>query len=306
MKKVGLALGGGSVRGITHIGIIKALRENEVYLPNIVAGTSAGSIIGALYAAQVPQDEMEALAEDFDWFHHVFNFGDTLKNFIEKKRGGLISNEKLGRVINEIIGGIQFSDLDIDLAITASDIESGRRVIFTSPKTAEKIDTSIIREYLPEKVQGKPGCDTIIITDCEDIGTAVRASCAVPGIFQPVEVKGMRLLDGGLLDQVPVDIVRAIGAKFAIGVSLMIPQKIKKIKNTGMVLSQIAGLMSLQQVRKSLDLADIGFQAEGVGERSLVDPKQSDLIDVGYKDMKHWICLYEQRKSLLNLFSKRA
>ena len=295
MKQVGLALGGGAARGLAHIGIIKALRTKLQYLPSIIAGTSVGSIIATLYAAGIPQTEMEAIAHDFDWFHHVFNFGDTLKNYFEKKRGGLVSNEKLGRSINELIDNRGFSDLPIDLAITASDIESGRRVIFTSPETASRMDRGIIEKFLPAYGPGKPGCETLIISNCRDIGLAVRASCAVPGVFLPVEIQGMRLLDGGLLDQVPVDIVRAMGARFAIGVSLSMPMAVHKITSTPSVLSALAGITSLQQVRKSLDLADIGFQITGIGERSLIDPKQFDLIDIGFKDMIHWIHEYEKQ-----------
>ena len=307
MKKVGLALGGGSVRGLAHIGILRALRIKQRYLPGIVAGTSAGSIIATLYAAGMPQSEMEAIARDFDWFRHILNLGDTLKNYFENKRGGLVSNEKLGRIINELIDNRRFSDLPIDLAVTASDIESGRRIIFTSPQTAEQMDREIIEGFLPAHAPGKPGCETVIISDCEDIGLAVRASCAVPGVFLPVEIQGMRLLDGGLLDQVPVDIVRSMGAQFAIGVSLSMPMAAHKITSTSSVLSTLGGIMSLQQVRKSLDLADIGFQVTGIAERSLIDPKQYDLIDIGFKDMMHWIHDYEKQHPLKKiLLQKRA
>lgn len=307
MKPVGLALGGGAARGLAHIGVLKALYRRQQYLPDIVAGTSAGSIIAALYAAGISQKEMEAIARDFDWFHHVFNFGDTLKNYFENKRGGLISNEKLGRIINELIGYRRFSDLSIDLAVTASDIESGKRIIFTSPEAASRIDRGIIDNFLPSSVPGKPGCETMIISDCDDIGLAVRASCAVPGVFLPVEIQGMRLLDGGLLDQVPVDIVRAMGAQFAIGVSLSMPMVAHKITSTATVLSSLAGIMSLQQVRKSLDLADIGFQVTGIGERSFIDPKQFDLIDIGFKDTTRWINDYEKKHPWRTfLFQKRA
>jgi NTE family protein len=307
MKQVGLALGGGAARGLAHIGVLRALRLKRRYLPSVVAGTSAGSIIASLYAAGMAQTEMEAITKEFDWFRHVFNFGDTLRNYFENKRGGLVSNEKLGRIINELIEGRQFSDLSIGLAVTASDIESGRRVIFTSPETADLIDREVIEQFLPAQAAGKPGCETLIISDCPDIGLAVRASCAVPGVFLPVEIQGMRLLDGGLLDQVPVDIVRAMGAGFVIGVSLSMPMVAHKITSTPAVLSSLAGIMSLQQVRKNLDHADIGFQVTGAGERSLIDPHQYDLIDIGFKDMIHWIHEYEKQHPLKKiLLQKRA
>ena len=304
MKRVGLALGGGAARGLAHIGVLRALKEEKRYQPVIVAGTSAGSIMAAMYACEIPQDTIETVGKEFDWFRHVLNIGDTLRNFFERKGKGLVSNEKLGRTLNELIGGKKFSDLSIDLAITASDLENGSRIIFTSEKVAHALKREVIEHYLPRETEGKPGCETLIVSDWDDIGMAVRASCAVPGIFQPVCINNMTLVDGGLLDQVPVDIVRAMGARFTIGVSLTKPFGQKKGSPGRALLPSLVGVMSLQQVRKSLELADIGFQISGIGDRSFVDPHQHDLIEIGYNDMKHWIKQYEQSRRGLRIFRK--
>ena len=162
----------------------------------------------------------------------------------------------------------------------------------------------MIEHYLPRETEGKPGCETLVVSDWDDIGMAVRASCAVPGIFQPVYIDNMTLVDGGLLDQIPVDIVQAMGARFTIGVSLTKPFGQKKGSPGGALLSSLIGVMSLQQVRKSLDLADIGFQITGIGDRSFIDPHQPDLIEIGYNDMKHWIKQYEQARRGFRIFRK--
>ena len=304
MKSIGLALGGGAARGLAHIGVLRALKEEKRYLPCMVAGTSVGSILAAMYACEVPQSVIEEAAKEFDWFRHVLNIGDTLRNFFEQRGKGLVSNEKLGRTLNELIGGKKFSDLSIDLAITASDLEKGKRIIFTSEKVAHALKREMIEHYLPRETEGKPGCETLVVSDWDDIGMAVRASCAVPGIFQPVYIDNMTLVDGGLLDQIPVDIVQAMGARFTIGVSLTKPFGQKKGSPGGALLSSLIGVMSLQQVRKSLDLADIGFQITGIGDRSFIDPHQPDLIEIGYNDMKHWIKQYEQARRGFRIFRK--
>jgi NTE family protein len=305
MSKIGVAFGGGGARGLAHVGVLRALHRRKEYLPKIVAGTSAGSIVAALYAGGLTQEEIENAARNFDWFHNVINFSDTVKNALEMKRGGLVSNEKLGRTIKDLIQGKSFKDLEIDLAVTATDIENRRRVIFTSPGVAERMNTSVLSRFLPERTESKPGCSTVVVSDYDDVGTAVRASCAVPGVFLPVEIGDMRLLDGGLIDQVPVDIIKAMGADFTIGISLSMTQMTHGISNMASVFSGMISLLGIYQLRKSLDLADIGFQVSGIDKRSTIDPKQFDLIDIGEKDMERWLDVLDRRPDLSSGFLKR-
>ena len=305
MKKIGVAFGGGGARGLAHVGVLRALNKRREYLPSIVAGTSAGSIVAALYAAGLSQEAIEKTATSFDWFHDVINIADTVKHAFELKGGGLVSNEKLGRMINKLLEGKSFKDLQIDLAVTATDIEHQRRVIFTSPRVARKMKTRILSRFLPEETDWKPGCSTLIVSDFDDVGTAVRASCAVPGVFLPVEIGKMRLLDGGPIDQVPVDVVKAMGADFTIGVSLSLTQLSGGLSNVASVLSGMVSVMGIHQLRASLDLADIGFQITGIEKRSVIDPKQLDLLDIGERDMHHWFRELDKRLDLrLGLLSR--
>lgn len=289
MKRIGVAFGGGGARGFAHIGVLRALRKQEKMLPSIVAGTSVGSIVAALYAAGLRQDEIEDNARKFDWFHDVISIFDTARHVLKRKQGGLVSNAALGHTINELIGGKSFNDLDIDLAVVATDVENRQRVIFTSQKVASNIDHKELVRFLPEPVNGKPGCSTIIISDYDDIGMAVRASCAVPGVFRPVKIRGMSLLDGGVVDQVPVDIIRAMGADKTIGVSLSLSFLPEKISNPVYAIGGMIGILGVQQLRKSLDLADIGFQISGIDRRSIIDPSQHDLIDIGEQNMNQYL-----------------
>ncbi len=296
MKRLGVAFGGGAARGIAHIGALRALRSRPQYLPSIVAGTSAGSIVAALYAGGLEQEKFEELAREFDWFRHVISFSDTVRRVVDDRQGGLVSNANLGNMMNELLAGRSFDDLEIDLAVVAADLENRRRIIFTSRRVSERIDFKELARFLPEPVEDKPGCATVLINDYNDIGTAVQASCAVPGVFMPVKIRGMRLLDGGMLDQVPVDVVRAMGAGFTIGISLALAFVPAKFKNTPNVLSAMVGVLGVQQLRKNLDRADIGFQVRGIDKRSLIDPRQLDLLEIGERNMNEQLDAWESGK----------
>ncbi len=291
MKRIGIALGGGGAKGFAHIGVIKALRKKEEFLPSIIAGTSAGSIVATLYASGLAQSKLEESAMEFDWFHDVINLMDTAKLIVGRKMGGLLSNASLGKTINELIEGRGFNDLETELAIVATDIENRRRVIFTSERTAKNINREELLRFLPEPEpeNSKPGFSTLVISDFEDIGKAVQASCAVPGVFQPVEIGGMKLLDGGLVDQIPVDVVRAMGAEVTIGVSLALATIRERISNPMDAAGSVLGILGLHQVRRSLDLADIGFQISGIEKRSSINPKQYELLQLGESEMERHI-----------------
>ncbi len=304
-RKVGVAFGGGGVRGLAHLGALRVLKENKNYLPDIVAGTSAGSIAAVLYASGLSQREIETMAKEFDWFRMVISFSDTIKSFWERKGGGLVSNTKLGDAINRIISGRSFDDFDVDVAVVAADIGAKRRIIFTSRRVAEKIDKKPLFEFLPPPDGNKPGCETIIISDCSNVGKAVMASCAVPGVFMPVEVGGMRLLDGGVVDQVPVDVVLSMGADFSIGISLALSFMPQRITNAMHSLSGMIGILGIQQLRKSMDMADIGFQVEGIEKKSPILPRQYELVDLGEKQMRYWIDDYERRKKRVALLGNK-
>ena len=284
-RRIGVAFGGGGARGLAHIGVIRALRNHPAVLPTIVAGTSAGSIAAVLYAAGLSQAELEQIAGGFEWFRHVTKFSDTVRGVIgHGQRGGFVSNAALGETVNALVGGRRFDDLPIDTAVVATDLEHRRRVILPSARVAARLKRRELERYLAPPEDGLPGCETIVISDVPDVGLAVRASCAVPGIFLPVEIAGMHLVDGGVVDQVPVDVVRAMGAVFTVGVSLAMGYSPERITRPAAALSGMVGLMGLQLVRRSLDLADVGFQISGIESRSLVDTHQLDLIERGERD----------------------
>ena len=174
--RIGLALGGGAARGFAHIGVIQVLEENGIR-PDFVAGTSAGSLVAALYASGKNGAELGALAEAMD--ESAF----TDWSFPGR---GLIRGEALARYVREQTGGMRIEQMRIPLGIVATDLDSGGGILFQA---------------------GDPG-------------VAVRASSAVPAVFQPVRIGTHEYVDGGLVAPVPVRYARQMGAELVIAVDI--------------------------------------------------------------------------------------
>jgi len=175
--RLGLALGSGAARGLAHIGVLKVLEENHIPI-DIIAGTSMGAFIGAMYAAGVPVAQMEKVALEIDWLSMARLLDPVLPT------SGLSDGRKLMAFMAELLPVRDFKDLHISLAMTATDINTGEAIII------------------------KQG----------DLLEALRASLAFPGIFSPVRFGQRFLVDGGLCKPIPTDVVRKLGAGVVIGV----------------------------------------------------------------------------------------
>ena len=174
--RIGLALGGGAARGFAHIGVIQVLEEQGIR-PDLVVGTSAGSLVAALYASGKTGAELAALAETMD--ESAF----TDWSFPGR---GLIRGEGLARYVREHTGGLRIEQMRVPLGIVATDLDSGEPILFQ---------------------RGDPG-------------VAVRASSAVPAVFQPVRIGLREYVDGGLVAPVPVRFARQMGADLVIAVDI--------------------------------------------------------------------------------------
>ena len=211
--KIALALGGGAARGFAHIGVIKAL-EAQGIVPDIVVGTSAGSVVGALYASGMSGFELQNLAlqmeEDMvaDW---------TLPN------RGVLKGEALQDFINQKVKNLTIQKLPKPLGVVATDLQSGEMVLFRKGST----------------------------------GIAVRASSAVPGVFQPVEINGRDYVDGGLTSPVPAQAARSMGANFVIAVDISNVGRRDKLTGTLDVLLQTFAIMGHAISHHELEDADI-------------------------------------------------
>ncbi len=178
--KIGLALGGGSARGLAHVGVIMALEAYNIPI-DIIAGTSIGSVIGGLYASGATIEQLEEVALSIKKSKTLFLIDPVFPH------SGLISGDRIEKMLNQFgIKDKTFDDLKIPFAAVATDVESGAEVILNQGKVID----------------------------------AVRASISIPGIFTPVKYQDYYLVDGGVVDPVPVDVVKMMGADIIIAVNL--------------------------------------------------------------------------------------
>ncbi|GAB4482285.1 MAG: hypothetical protein Kow00124_30980 [Anaerolineae bacterium] len=178
---VGLALSGGGARGLAHIGVLKVL-EREGIPVDCLAGASMGGAIAAGYAAGMPPAELEKQAR---WLARPRNLLSLID--LRAPYGGLIRGEKVREHLVEMLGGdLDFNQLRMPLAVTAVDLVTGKEHWLR--------DGSVV--------------------------DAVRATGAFPGVFEPVVMGQRHLTDGGVLNNLPVDVARALGAEVVIGVSV--------------------------------------------------------------------------------------
>lgn len=175
---LGLALSGGNVRGVAHIGVLAALEEAGIR-PDLVAGTSAGSLAGAFYCAGWDSARLLEEIKNFSWREVA---RPRLPNSL-----GLLDSEMIEEWVVRRLGDIRIEDLDLPFAAVATDLVVGQRVV--------------LREG--------------------PLAPAVRASCAIPGIFSPyITPEGRLLVDGGVVDNLPVQVAREMGAEVVLAVNV--------------------------------------------------------------------------------------
>ncbi len=173
---VGLALGGGMARGCAHIGVLRELEKNDVPI-DLIAGVSVGSLIGGAYAAGLSPDQIERLALTISW-------NDLGRVTISKL--GFYNSERTEDYIRKNFPVTEFEKTRIPFGAVATDIQTGKMVIFTEGS-------------LP---------------------LAIRASCAMPIFYTPVMVNGRMMVDGGLVGHVPASVARLMGADLVIAVDV--------------------------------------------------------------------------------------
>jgi NTE family protein len=176
-KKIGLALGSGAARGLAHIGVLKVLEEEGIGI-DVIAGTSIGAFIGALYAAGVSVAQMEEVALNVDWRRLARLIDPTFPS------AGLIDGKKVSLFMSELLPVRTFEELQIPLAVIATDLETGEPLIIKKGQLLK----------------------------------ALQAAVAFPGIFPPIRFGDRFLIDGGLCNPVPGDVALDLGAEVVIGV----------------------------------------------------------------------------------------
>ncbi|MFL6634280.1 MAG: patatin-like phospholipase family protein [Massilia sp.] len=215
--KIALALGGGAARGFAHIGVIKAL-EAQGIVPDIVVGTSAGSVVGALYASGYNGFQLQKIALDMD----ETTISDWAIPFFSKTPG-VLKGEALQTYVNKAVHNQPIEKLKIPFGAVATDLKTGQPILFRRGNT----------------------------------GMAVRASSSVPGVFQPVAIAGRNYVDGGLVAPVPVRFAKEMGAEFIIAVNISSATEAQATASSVDVLMQTFTIMGQRLNQHELKDADV-------------------------------------------------
>ena len=220
--RIGLALGGGAARGFAHIGVIKALESQGIF-SDIVVGTSAGSVVGAMYAAGNNGFALQKMALEMDeatisdWSLPLFS-----------KSSGVLKGDALQAYVNRMVGQVPIEKLKKPFGAVATDLSTGKAVLFQRGNT----------------------------------GAAVRASSSVPAVFQPVTIGGRQYVDGGLVAPVPVQFARDMGADLVIAVNISQQPEGQNGNSTIDILLQTVTIMGQSINQYELKRADVVVRPE--------------------------------------------
>ncbi|MDP7525282.1 MAG: patatin-like phospholipase family protein [Dehalococcoidales bacterium] len=220
-KKVGLALGSGAARGLSHIGVLKALEQEGIPI-DMIAGTSTGALVGALYAQGKDTSQITEIAQELGSKKFSFLVDPTLP------RTGLLRGRRVESNLKDVFGDTEFSDLEMPFACVATDIESGEEVV---------INEGRLREGL-------------------------RATTSLPVLFSLVKREGRYLVDGALVNPVPASILKGMGAELIIAVNVLLYKSAPRVRahNIFSVIMQTIHISSYRLVRPSLEGADVVIQ----------------------------------------------
>ena len=219
---IGLVLGAGAARGFAHIGVIKALEAQGLH-PDIVVGSSAGSVIAALLASGATGNDLNRLALNLDEAT-IADWGLPFAG----RFGGLIKGDALQNMVNREVQNKSIEQMRIPLGIVATELQSGKGILFRTGNT----------------------------------GLAVRASCSVPGVFQPAVISGKEYVDGGLVAPVPVSYARQMGASLVIAVNISSEPVHQDASGTFGILQQTISIMQRSINEHELKTADIVIQPQ--------------------------------------------
>ena len=240
--KLGLALSGGGIRGIAHAGVLKALEDNNIKI-DVIGGTSAGGIIAALYAM------------GYSPYYIYILFKRYARNISGKRMENFLNQIAENKGINKV------KDITMPIVIPTVDISNTNKYIFTN---------------------NKPKNNTFKYIDDISIGKAIRATSCFPGVFRPVKYKNHMFLDGGILDNVPVEEVRKQGAAKVIAVNFA-ADEVNEESNTMDIIMRTIDCMGNKISEENLKSSDYVLTVP-TDKTGLLDVKKIDsCYNYGYK-----------------------
>jgi len=258
--KVALVLGGGGARGFAHIGVLKTLQEENIPV-DLVVGTSIGSIAGAFYCAGVPINKLEDTAKDVNW-KAISNVGiPSIVSMLMNEN--LLSNEHLEKFIEKNIGDVRFDQLKIPLVCVATDLNTGERIL--------------LREG--------------------SVSFAVRASATIPGFFKPVEYRQRYLVDGGLAENIPVNVATLFDPDVIIAVAVSADITKNTTENVFSTLMQSIYIQGSVLDHENLQAANVVIRPD-VGSLPAADLKHAyTTVDKGAEAARQ--AVYDIKKEII-------
>jgi NTE family protein len=232
--RIGLVLGGGGARGLAHIGVIRVLEELRIPI-DYVAGTSMGSIVGGLYATGMTSQEMEATIRELNWSDIFADNTVRAERPYRRKRDDDLA-----------LFGPKFG-VGAKSSLLPRGAISGQKIqFFFQTATSERVQTKNFdelpvpfRAIAADIVTGKP-----VVISQGDLATAMRASMSIPGLFSPIDFEGHLLVDGGIVNNLPVNVVQGMGADILIAVDVGTPLSTRsELTDFVSITSQLTGIM---------------------------------------------------------------
>lgn len=264
-KKVAVVLSGGGAKGTAHVSALKVIEEAGIPIDMIV-GTSMGAIVGGLYCSGYTSEQLDSIIQAQNWGLLLTDAIErSNKDMAEKQRedryivsatfdkspsevfeGGLLKGNKIGKFLSELTADhldyIDYSTLPIPFACVATDIVTGKEIDMHSGVLAESL----------------------------------RASMAIPGAFPPIKKNGMILVDGGLVNNYPVDVARSMGADFVIGIDVTDKEKKpEEVNSTVDVLMRILDVICSNKYKENVDLTDVHINVNVKGYSSASFSKEA-------------------------------
>ncbi|MDX1523022.1 MAG: patatin-like phospholipase family protein [Anaerolineae bacterium] len=260
-RTIGLALSSGGSRGLAHVGVIKVLMEENIPI-DLIAGTSAGAMFGSFFAAGWPWERFETLIEEMKTVNNFTNW-----DFNIPPRTGVLKGRKArDKIIYRWADGQDFEDLKIPLLMVAADILTGDEVIFDSGSLAD----------------------------------AIRASLSIPVLVEPWHYQNRYLVDGGIVNPLPANILRDRGADIVIGSSVIQPLRESysgrrdKMPSVFQVVFNMFSAMEAEVVRKQLPLIDVLIEHKVSAEHSLDFDNVNELVEIGEASARQMLPAIQQ------------
>lgn len=283
---LGVALGGGGLKGVAHIGALKALEELEVHI-DYLSGTSSGSIMAAFYAMGLTPDEMIKYTKEY--YKSITTISkrpiiSAIGNFFVTKKvniPGIINGEKVENLVNKLSEDkniVNIKDIKIPFAVVTVDAISTKEHILSS------ID-----------IQNK-NVENGYISDIS-IGKAVRASMAFPGIFTPCDYKEYSFMDGGTKDNLPIQVLKDMGADKTLGISFKLDEYGSNTNILATIL-RACDIFSLKDVKKAQEIADYFIEIE------VKDAKLLEIQEMDYCIQKGYDTIMNNKEKILELVRK--